>query len=126
ATWLRRLHDEGWLQAVASSAPRRNVEVVLEVLGAARYFQGFVSGEDARKGKPHPEVYGLPASRVGASADPSSVVEHAVAGIEGGRRAGMRSMGVSHNGKELRADIVVPSLDLLGLDAFDSLLTRRT
>src|SRR5262249_39419006 len=61
ATWLRRLHDEGWLQAVASSAPRRNVEVVLEVLGAARYFQGFVSGEDVRKGKPDPEVYVLAA-----------------------------------------------------------------
>jgi hypothetical protein len=34
----------------------------------------------------------------------------------------MKSIGVSHNGKDLRADIVVQSLDLLGSDAFDKLL----
>ena len=50
------------------------------------------------------------------------VVEDAVAGVEGARRAGMRSIGVNHNGKQLHADIVVRSLDLLESDAFDKLL----
>ena len=35
AEWVRRLQGEGWLQAIASSAPRANVDVVLAVLGMA-------------------------------------------------------------------------------------------
>ena len=51
-------------------------------------------------------------------------MEDAVAGIEGARSAGMRSIGVSHNGKDLQADVVVESLELLQPDAFDRLLNQ--
>ena len=124
ATWVHRLHEQGWLQAIASAAPRPNIEVVLEALGAAHCFQGVVSAEDVRRGKPDPEVYLAAASRVGVTPDRCIVVEDAVPGIEGARKAGMRSIGVSHNGKYLRADIVVQSLDLLDTDAFDRLLRK--
>jgi len=119
---VHRLHEQGWLQAVASSAPRANIEVVLEALAATHRFQAIVSAEDVRKGKPDPEVYLTAASRVGVSPDRCIVVEDAVAGVEGARRAGMRSIGVSHNGKHLAADLVVTSLDLLDADAFETLL----
>jgi beta-phosphoglucomutase len=122
ASWLHRLHKEGWRQAIASAAPRANIDVVLEVLSATYLFQGIVSAEDVRRGKPDPEVYLKAATRVEASPDRCIVVEDAVAGVEGTRRAGMRSIGVSHNGKHLPADIVVQSLDLLDSDAFDALL----
>jgi HAD superfamily hydrolase (TIGR01509 family) len=122
ASWLNRLHNEGWLQAIASAAPRANVEVVLEALLASHFFEGIVSAEDVHRGKPDPEVYLTAASRVGAMPDRCIVVEDAVAGVEGARRAGMRSIGVSHNGKHLPADLVVTSLDLLEPDAFDTLL----
>src|SRR5258708_14622026 len=46
ANWVRRLHEQGWLQAIASAAPRPNIEVVLEALGAAHHFQAIVSAED--------------------------------------------------------------------------------
>jgi HAD superfamily hydrolase (TIGR01509 family) len=122
ARWIHRLHEQGWLQAIASAAPRANIDLVLEELAATHYFQGIVSADDVHKGKPDPEVYLIAASRVGASPDRSIVVEDAVAGIEGARSAGMRSIGVSRNGKHLAADIVVKSLDLLDPDAFDALL----
>jgi HAD superfamily hydrolase (TIGR01509 family) len=122
ANWLQRLAQRGWLQAIASSAPRANVEAVLEALGAGHYFQAIVSAEDVRAGKPDPEVYRLAASRVGASAARCIVVEDAAAGIEGARRAGMRSIGVSQTGTNLPADVVVRSLDLLDSDAFETLL----
>jgi len=124
-SWLHRLHEQGWLQAIASSAPRPNVEVVLEGLGAAHCFQAIVSAEDVRRGKPDPDVYLTAASRVGVSPDRCIVVEDAAAGIEGARRAGMRSIGVSYNGKHLAADVVVQSLDLLDSDAFETLLQGR-
>jgi beta-phosphoglucomutase len=70
-------------------------------------------------------VYLIAASRVGVSPDRCIVVEDAAAGIEGTRRAGMRSIGVSHNGKHLAADVEVPSLDFLDADAFDTLLESK-
>jgi beta-phosphoglucomutase len=122
ADWIGRLHQQGWRQAIASAAPRENIEVVLEALSAKQRFQGIVSAEDVSRGKPDPEVYLTAAARVGAAPDRCIVVEDAVAGIEGAKRAGMRSIGVNHNGKQLAADIVVQSLDLLDSDAFDKLL----
>ena len=122
ASWLHRLHQKGWLQAIASAAPRANIDAVLEALSATHIFQGIVSAQDVHKGKPDPEVYLKAASRVGASPENCIVVEDAAAGIEGARRAGMRSIGVSHDGQHLPADIVVQSLALLDSDAFETLL----
>jgi beta-phosphoglucomutase-like phosphatase (HAD superfamily) len=76
------------------------------------------------KGKPDPEVYLIAASRVGASPHRCIVVEDAVAGVEGARSAGMRSIGVNRNGNHLPADVVVSSLELLGADAFERLLQQ--
>jgi HAD superfamily hydrolase (TIGR01509 family) len=120
---VRRLHEEGWLQAIASSAPRANIEVVLEALGATHRFQG--TSEDVRQGKPDPEVYLTAASRVGAGPKRCIVVEDAAAGVEGACRAGMYNIGVSHHGKRLPADVVVESLELLDPDAFETLLECR-
>jgi beta-phosphoglucomutase len=121
---VQQLHEQGWLQAVASAAPRANIDAVLEALSATHLFQGIVSAEDVHRGKPDPEVYLTAAARVGASPDRCIVVEDAVAGVEGARRAGMRSIGVSRGGTHLPADVVVHSLDLLDPGAFDKLLER--
>jgi beta-phosphoglucomutase len=120
--WLGRLHEQGWLQAIASSAPRPNIEVVLDALRAAHYFQSVVSADDVKRGKPDPEVYLVAAARVGISPERCIVVEDAVAGVEAAQSAGMRSIGVNRDGKSLPADVVVRSLDLLETDAFDRLL----
>ena len=122
AHWVRRLHQEEWLQAVASAAPRANIVTVLEALSATHIFQGIVSAEDVHRGKPDPEVYVTAAARVGVSPDRCIVVEDAVAGVKGARSAGMRSIGVNHTGAHLPADVVVKSLELLNPDAFDKLL----
>jgi beta-phosphoglucomutase len=122
ATWLDRLHKHGWQQAIASAAPRANIDAVLEALSATHVFQGIVSAEDVHRGKPDPEVYLLAASRVDVPAERCIVVEDAAAGIEGARRARMRSIGISHKGKDLHADVVVKSLEQLEPDAFERLL----
>jgi beta-phosphoglucomutase family hydrolase len=124
ANWIHGLHKEGWLQAIASAAPRANIDAVLEALSATHIFQGIVSADDVHRGKPDPEVFFTAASRVGVSPDRCIVVEDAVAGVQGARSAGMKSIGVNRNGKQLPADIVVQSLDLLDSGAFDTLLQR--
>jgi beta-phosphoglucomutase-like phosphatase (HAD superfamily) len=95
---------------------------VLDALSAAHLFESIVSADDVHHGKPDPEVYLIAASRLGAPPARSIVVEDAAAGVEGARRAGMRSIGISRNGKHLPADIVVRSLELLDPNAFETLL----
>jgi beta-phosphoglucomutase len=125
ADWIHSLHKEGWLHVVASAAPRENIQIVLDALSAGDWFQAIVSAEDVRCGKPDPDVFLTAACRVGVPPARCVVVEDAAAGIEAARRAGMRSIGVSRNGKHLPADVVVKSLDLLASDAFDQLLARH-
>lgn len=122
AEWVKRLQQEGWAQAIASSAPRRNVEVVLEALGFTAYFGTVVSAEDVHNGKPDPEVFLVAASRLGVPPSRSIVVEDAAAGIEAARRAGMRSIGLCRVGAALAADLTAPSLAALPPDAFSRLL----
>lgn len=122
AEWVRRLQGEGWLQAIASSAPRANVDVVLEVLGMASFFQAVVSAEDVTAGKPDPQVFLTAAARLNVAAQACIVVEDSPAGIEAARRAGMHSIGVSRNGRLAAADLRVASLDQLPANAFTALL----
>jgi beta-phosphoglucomutase len=121
AAWVERLHRDGWRQAIASSAPRANVDVMLSVLGFDRFFDAIVSAEDVAAGKPDPEVFLAAAARLGIPPSQCVVVEDAAAGIEAARRAGMRSIGVSRT-ERLSADVFVASLADLPEDAFDRLV----
>ncbi len=122
AEWVRRLHAEGWAQAVASSAPRLNIEVVMQAIGLADQFQATAASEDVERGKPDPQVFLVAASRLGVPPARAIVVEDAPAGVEAARRAGMRSIGARRDGMQLPADIAVGSLADLPPDAFDSLI----
>ncbi len=122
AEWLARLRAAGWLQAVASSAPRLNVEVVLRALGLGRWFGARVTAEDVRHGKPAPDVFLAAAARLGVPPARCVVVEDAAAGLEAARRAGMRSVAV---GGVAGGDVTVRSLAELPPDAFDRLIPEH-
>ena len=125
AEWVRRLHAEGWQQAIASSAPRANVDLMVRMLGLQPYINALVSADDVRKGKPDPEVFLTAASRLGVRPASSVVVEDAEAGIEAARRGGMKSIGVGSSPLGA-ADLTVQSLDELPTDAFDRLVPGRS
>lgn len=120
--WLARLHAAGWRQAIASAAPRLNVEAILDALALRPFFAAITSSEDVRRGKPDPQVFLLAAERLGVPPARSIVVEDAPAGLEGARRGGMRCVGVRTSHTHLQADLVVDSLADLPDDAFDRLL----
>jgi HAD superfamily hydrolase (TIGR01509 family) len=123
AEWTARLHADGWHQAIASSAPRLNVEVMLRVLHLDRYFDAIAAAEDVTIGKPDPQVFVRAAEHLGVPPSRCIVVEDAPAGVEAARAGGMRSIGVSQT-KQLDADIFVRSLDQLPPDAFERLVSR--
>ena len=122
AEWTQRLANEGWRQAIASSAPRENIDAVLAVIGLASVFQALVSAEDVTLGKPDPQVFLTAAERLDSAPARSIVVEDAPAGVEAAHRAGMPSIGVSRHGTPLPADLAVASLADLPPDAFSRLL----
>lgn len=119
--WLAALREAGWKQAIASSAPRVNVELMLRVANVEEYFDAIVSADDVTIGKPDPQVFLRAAAKLGVPPSRCIVVEDAAAGIEAARRAGMRSIGAKANG-HLSADLFVRSLAELPPDAFDRLL----
>jgi beta-phosphoglucomutase len=120
--WLRQLRDDGRSHAVASSAPPENIEVILDVLGVREYFGAWVSAEEVAHGKPAPDVFLLAAERLGAPPERCVVVEDAPAGVEAGRRGGMRTIGIASLNRSLDADVVVTSLDQLAADVFERLI----
>jgi HAD superfamily hydrolase (TIGR01509 family) len=124
--WLRRLRDAGWRQVLATSAPLANVEAAIDALNWREVLDGWVSADEVGVGKPDPAVFLAAARRAGVPPLRCVVVEDAPAGIEGARRAGMRTIGVlsPHHGA-LEADQVVASLEALPEDAFGQLLEGR-
>ena len=123
--WLVRLEARGWKQALASSAPPKNIEAAFEALRLDRFLRTIVSADEVGRGKPDPAIFQEAARRIGVPAGRCVVVEDAPAGLEGARRAGMPSIGVlSEHHPRLEADLVVPSLAALPDDAFDRLLAR--
>ena len=125
AEWVKRLREQGWRQAIASSAPRANVEVMLAALRLDEAFDATVSAEDVTAGKPDPQVFLAAARKLTTAPANCIVVEDAAAGVEAARRAGMRCIGVSGT-EALEADVFVRSLADLPRDAFSALLVRST
>jgi beta-phosphoglucomutase family hydrolase len=118
---LRHLKGDGKRMAVVSSTARENVRLILASLGLDSYFETVVAGEDVTRGKPDPQGFLLAAERLGVAPGDCLVIEDAPDGIEAGRRAGMRCVGVatSHPAQALaRADLVVRTLEEPALYAF--------
>ena len=124
SSWVRRLHAQGWQQAIASSAPGENVGVMLRALALDAMFEAIVSAEDVTRGKPDPQVFLAAAERLGVPRDRCIVVEDAAVGVQAARSAGMRCIGVSR-AVVLDADVAVSSLLELPADAFDRLVEAQ-
>ena len=122
--WLEHLKAAGVRQAVASSAPPANIDVLVDELGLRSYFAAIVSGFDL-PGKPDPAVFLKAAHLIGVPPERCVVFEDAVAGVESAKRAGMKCVAVATTNlaHALKgADVVVERLDELSLDTFQRLL----
>ena len=75
--------------ALASSGSRPGIETVLERYDWRRYFVAVVTGEDAPRGKPAPDLFLLAAQQVGVPPEACLVFEDTDAGVMAARTAGM-------------------------------------
>jgi HAD superfamily hydrolase (TIGR01509 family) len=80
--------------AVASSAPRRLIEAVLEATRLHPHFSAFVSSEEVPRGKPSPDVYLEAARRIGVLPTSCAAVEDSSNGIRAAAAAGMTVIAI--------------------------------
>ena len=121
---LAALRDDGFKIAVGTSAPRQNVELILDVLSIREQLDAVVSGEDVDRGKPDPETFLLAAQRCNVEPRRCLVFEDAVAGIQAAKAAGMRCIGVGRM-DIVQADLMVDSLTKVTVQVIRSLLDKE-
>jgi beta-phosphoglucomutase len=126
---LAGLHAAGFRQAVGSSAPRANLDLILSLTRTEPFFQAVVSSEDTQRGKPDPQVFLVAAERLRVPPARCVVVEDAVAGVQAAKAGGMKCIAVTfvghHPEPALRAagaDLVVNTLEQVTVPAVRRLL----
>jgi len=94
---MRGLHEAGFSQALASSTPLENIQLISDVLGLKRYLSVLVSGETVARGKPAPDIFLQAAKELHMDPTVCLVFEDAVAGVQAAHAAGMRCIAVAGN-----------------------------
>ena len=90
--------------AIASSANRELIDLVLELAGLAERFAATVSSEEVARGKPAPDVYLEAAARLGVDAGRCAAVEDSANGLRSAHAAGMAVVAVPNRAFPPAAD----------------------
>jgi beta-phosphoglucomutase len=130
-TLLEGVRTGGSKQAIGSSAPRENVELILRLTDTKQFFQAIVSVEDIQRGKPDPQVFQTAADKLGERYDDCLVLEDAVAGVQAAKAAGMKCIAVSSGGEhseaallQAGADLTVASLEVVSVETVRRVMQR--
>jgi len=108
--FLRLLERAGISKAIATSAPRANVDFTLEKTGTQGYFKTILDEAFVTRGKPDPEIYLLTAQAVGLPPEQCVVIEDSLSGVKAGKGAGCKVIGITttHTKEELsETDMVI-------------------
>jgi HAD superfamily hydrolase (TIGR01509 family) len=101
-------------QAIATSAPRSNVDFTLHYTGIEKFFKAILDESFVSKGKPDPEIYLKTAAALGYEPKHCVVFEDSLSGIRAGKAAGCKVVGLSttHSAEELQeTDLVIADFD---------------
>lgn len=102
-----------WPLALASSANRPIIELVLELAGLTRCFAATVSSEEVPRGKPAPDVYLESARRIGIAPTRCAAVEDSSNGLRSAAAAGMVVFAVPNREFPPSADALALATDVL-------------
>ncbi len=110
---------------LATGTLRHEAELILNHTGLRKLFLDIVAAEDVENGKPAPDSFLAALGHLTRQTHPPVkreeclVIEDTIAGIEAGRRAGMKVLAVAHSALPLElsaADLVRESLAETDLD----------
>lgn len=116
---LAELKKAGIKIAVCSAS--KNTPTILNKLQIADLFDAVVSGNDVTHSKPHPEGVLLGMQRLDVRADHTVLVEDAYAGIEAGKAAGCKTVGIGDENVLTNPDIILPDTSRLTMEVLNRL-----
>src|SRR5436190_2994940 len=101
--FLVRLKDEKIPVAIGTSAPRSNVDFVLEKTGLGNFFDVILDESNVDRGKPDPEIYLKVATRLNMPPSRCIVFEDSLSGVMSAEASGAKVVGVTttHTKEEL-------------------------
>lgn len=108
--FLEDMERSGIQRAIATSAPRENVDFTLEHTGTGKYFSIILDESHVEKGKPDPEIYVKTAEALGFDPKNCIVFEDSLSGVKSGKAAGCKVVAITttHSAEELaEADLIV-------------------
>lgn len=109
-TFLKKLDKGGIPRAIATSAPRANVDFTLERTHMEPFFSTILDDSFVTKGKPDPEIYLKTAAALGFNPSDSIVFEDSLSGVKAGKAAGCKVVGITttHTREELsETDLII-------------------
>jgi beta-phosphoglucomutase len=113
--FLKECREQGIKVALGSAS--KNAMTILNNTGLTPYFDAIIDGTHTSAAKPDPAVFLLGAQAVNIAPEHCVVFEDAEAGILAATRAGMRSVGIGSPETLGAANLVVPSLQQISVDA---------
>jgi len=93
--FLRSLKANEFRTALATAAPRTNVDFVMSATGMRDLFDVILDESNVTRGKPDPEVYLQTARMLDMHPSSCIVFEDSLTGIKAAKAAGMRVIGVA-------------------------------
>lgn len=124
-SFLKKLTNQKISCAIGTSAPRSNVDFVLDKTGLRKYFPVILDQSHVEHGKPNPEIYLKTATALNLAPAQTIVFEDSLSGIEAAQRAGARVVGVTttHTPAELKhCDLVISDFTNLQLESLAVIL----
>ncbi|NWL89653.1 MULTISPECIES: beta-phosphoglucomutase [unclassified Paenibacillus] len=109
--YLQQLRQQGVKIALGSAS--KNAAFILDRLGIAELFDAVIDGTKVSKAKPDPEVFLAASEALGLAPADCVVFEDAAAGVEAGKAAGCRVVGIGSSEVLFAADRVIRGLDEL-------------
>ena len=106
---LGEIRAAGLRVGVASVS--RNAAQAIEAIGLEGRFDVLCDGNSVQRQKPAPDLFLYTAEKLGVQPEECVVVEDAAAGIQAGRAAGMRTVGLGPHKRVGKADVVLASLE---------------
>ena len=117
---LQRLSKEGYRLTIASSRSHRSLVEFIECMNLQEVLTFVLGADDVMHAKPHPEPVLRTLEKFGCQATETLVVGDTAYDIEMGRRAGVKTCGVTY-GNGTRAELARAGADFL-IDDFGELL----
>ncbi len=112
--FLDKLDQLSIPRAIATSAPRANVDFTLAKTSMERYFPTILDDSFVTLGKPNPEIYLKSAAALGFEPGNCIVLEDSLSGVTAGKRAGCKVVGITttHTREELSdTDLVIDNFE---------------